>query len=79
MSAPARRTLLLLLGAVMIGLALFIALRPLVAPGRPLTGQRWLDLAFAFFFFLRGAWNVRVATRPPAGPTGPTVPPAPGA
>lgn len=76
MSVSPRRTLLLVLGAVMIGLALFIALRPLFLPGRPLTGQRWLDLAFAFFFFLRGAWNVRVATRPPAGPT---VPPGPGA
>ena len=76
MSASPRRTLLLVLGAVMIGIALFIALRPLIAPGRPVTGQWWLDLAFAFFFFLRGAWNVRVATRPPRGPT---VPPGPGA
>ena len=69
------RTLLLVLGLVMVGIGLFVALRPLFVPGRPVTGQRWLDMLFAVFFLLRGMWNVRVAMRPPRGPTGP----APGA
>ena len=68
-SAPGR-TFLLLLGLVMVGLGVFVAARPLFAPGRPLTGQPWLDLVFGLFFLLRGAWNVRVALRPPRGPGG---------
>ena len=66
------RAFLLLLGLVMVGLGLFIAARPLFAPGRPLTGQPWLDLLFGLFFLLRGAWNVRVGLRRPRGPAGPT-------
>ena len=76
-SAPGR-VFLLLLGLIMVGLGLFVAVRPLIAPGRPLTGQRWLDLVFALFFLARGAWNVRVATRTPRGPAGPAGP-TPGA
>ena len=66
------RTLLLVLGLVMVGLGLFVALRPLFSPGPPLTRQPWLDIAFAVFFILRGGWNVRTALRRPRGPTGPT-------
>jgi uncharacterized membrane protein HdeD (DUF308 family) len=39
--------------------------------GRPVTGQRFLDVAFALFFFVRGAMQLRIARRPP-GP-GPRV------
>jgi hypothetical protein len=45
------------IGAVMIGLGLFIALR-LPLTGRSLTGKLWLDLAFAFFFVVRGALQI---------------------
>ena len=71
MTVSPRRTLLLVLGAIMIGIGLFVALRPVMSPGRPLTGQRTLDLIFALFFLLRGAWNVRVALRAPRGPVAP--------
>ena len=67
----ARRVVVLVLGLIMIGVGLFIAARPLVAPGRPFTASRWLDMVFAFFFLLRGAWNVRTALRVPARPMGP--------
>ena len=59
----ARRTIVLVLGLVMIGVGLFIAVRPLVAPRAPFTASRWLDALFAFFFLLRGTWNVRSALR----------------
>jgi len=50
------------LGVVLLGLGLFVALRPLWTHG-VLTGARWLDMAFAFVFMLRGAINVRTAVR----------------
>ncbi|MEO6444899.1 MAG: hypothetical protein ABIZ91_08140 [Gemmatimonadaceae bacterium] len=43
------------IGAVMVGLGAYIAARTLFMDGAPVTGQRWLDLAFAFFFIVRGA------------------------
>ena len=70
---PALRTVTLVSGLLMIALGLFLAVRPLVAPGRPVTASRWLDMAFALFFLLRGALNVRSARRARAGAT----PPAP--
>jgi len=42
----------------MFGLGLYVAVRPLWAPP-PVTGARWLDMAFAVVFMLRGAINVR--------------------
>ena len=33
--------------------------------GRPVTGQRFLDVAFALFFFVRGAMQLRIARRGP--------------
>ena len=65
------RPVALVLGLLMIALGLFLALRPLLAPGRPVTASRWLDIAFALFFLLRGAMNVRSARRP----RGPGAPP----
>ncbi|MBK6485643.1 MAG: hypothetical protein IPF98_01990 [Gemmatimonadetes bacterium] len=47
------------IGAVMIGLGLYIGARTLVGGTTPLTGTRWLDLAFAVFFVLRGALQVQ--------------------
>lgn len=48
----------LVLGVAMFAIGLFVALRPLWVPG-PVTGARWLDMAFAIVFMLRGAINVR--------------------
>lgn len=70
---PALRTVTLVIGLLMIALGLFLAVRPLVAPGRPVTASRWLDMAFALFFLLRGALNVRAARRARAAES----PPAP--
>jgi hypothetical protein len=58
-----RHTLPLITGAVMILLGAFIALRPLWAGPRPLSNSRWLDVAFAAFFLLRGLMNVRGARK----------------
>ena len=56
-----------LLGIVMIGLGVVVALAPLLAPvilHRPsITPSRWLDVVFALFFIARGAMNVRLAQR----------------
>lgn len=52
----------LVLGIVMIGLGIFVAIRPLWrAP--PLTRSVLLDVAFAAFFVLRGMLNLRSARR----------------
>lgn len=59
-----RHTLSLVLGLVMVGLGSFVALRPLWAGARPLTGQRFLDIAFALFFLLRGMLYLRSLRRP---------------
>lgn len=46
-------------GAIMFALGIFVALRPLWTNNGILTGTRWLDLAFAIVFMLRGVINVR--------------------
>ena len=51
--------MVLAIGLVMMALGSYIALRPLWAGTRPLSSSRWLDLAFAAFFLLRGWMNVR--------------------
>ena len=65
----ANTTIKLVLGLIMIVLGAIVALRPLYAPGRSLTGSPWMDMAFAVLFLLRGVMNVRSARR--------TVPPPP--
>lgn len=59
----ARKPILFVLGVVMFALGAFVAIRPLWVK-LPLTGTRWLDMAFALVFMLRGAMNVRAARRP---------------
>ncbi|HEX7018523.1 MAG TPA: hypothetical protein VF159_00825 [Gemmatimonadaceae bacterium] len=58
----ARKPILIVLGVVLFGLGAFVAVRPLWVK-TPLTGARWLDMAFALVFMLRGAMNVRAAGR----------------
>ena len=53
----------MVLGAVMIGLGSYVAVRPVLPNNRVLTGSRWLDIVFAAFFILRGAMHVRSALR----------------
>jgi hypothetical protein len=48
----------LVLGVVMFAIGLYVAVRPLWTP-LPLTGARWLDMAFGAVFMLRGLINVR--------------------
>ena len=57
----------LVLGIVMIGLGLYVAVRPLLANHAVLTGTRWLDMTFAAIFMLRGTINVRSVLRARAG------------
>lgn len=52
----------LAIGGVMIALGAYVALHPLWSRER-VTGQWWLDLAFAFFFLLRGTMYVRGVLR----------------
>jgi hypothetical protein len=63
-----RRTISILLGLGMLGLALYVLGRPLVGGGAPVTSSRGLDLAFAAFFGLRGGMYLWRARRPAAGP-----------
>ncbi|HJU90160.1 MAG TPA: hypothetical protein VJ672_12245 [Gemmatimonadaceae bacterium] len=63
MALSTRHVIGLIIGVFMIGLAIFLLSRPLFPPGTPVTTARWLDVAFAAFFLLRGGMNVRAALR----------------
>ena len=65
---PLRARVVLAIGATMMALGAYVALRPLWAGPRPLTASRWLDMAAAAFFLLRGWMNVRGALRTPRRP-----------
>ena len=72
-----RQSLSLALGLIMVGLGSFVALRPLWVGRRPLTGQPFLDIAFALFFLLRGMLYLRSLRRPDPrmrGGSGPAAP-----
>ena len=58
-----RRPLALILGVLMTALGAYVALRPLLGSGRPVTSSRWLDMAFAALFLVRGAMHLRNARR----------------
>jgi hypothetical protein len=60
-----RSRFLLALGAILIAIGGYLAIRPLLGTGAPITSSRWLDAAFAVFFLIRGVMNVRAATRSP--------------
>jgi uncharacterized membrane protein HdeD (DUF308 family) len=51
----------LALGVAMFGLGLYVGVRPLWTHNSVVTGARWLDMAFAAVFMLRGVLNVRTA------------------
>lgn len=59
----ARWIVTLVLGAIMFAIGLFVAVRPLFTHNGVLMGARWLDVAFAAVFMLRGVINVRTAMR----------------
>jgi hypothetical protein len=51
----------LVLGVIMFGIGVYVGVRPLWTHNSILTGARWLDMAFAAVFMLRGGLNVRTA------------------
>ena len=51
----------LVLGVIMFVIGVYVGVRPLWTHNSILTGARWLDMAFAAVFMLRGALNVRTA------------------
>jgi hypothetical protein len=53
----------LALGVILVGLGSFVALRPLWRPHATVTPSRFLDVAFAAVFILRGLVNIRSALR----------------
>lgn len=55
----------LALGAILIGLGAYVAVRPLWTPHSTVTPSRFLDVTFAVVFILRGIVNVRAALRAP--------------
>lgn len=59
--AGGRRAFSIVTGGIMFAIGLFVALRPLWTHNAVLTGARWLDLAFAVVFMLRGAINIKTA------------------
>ena len=52
----------LVVGLVMLAFGAWVALHPLWSR-TPVTSSRWLDVAFAFFFLLRGAMYLRALRR----------------
>ena len=58
-----RYRVVLVIGIAMMALGAFIALRPFWAGPVPLSSSRWIDMAFAAFFLLRGLMNVQGARR----------------
>lgn len=69
MAYSPRFTLGLVIGAVLVGLGIFVVVRLLAMELRPLTGRTWLDFAFAALFLLRGGMYLARARRklPPPG------------
>ena len=59
--SSARWVLTFVLGVIMFGLGLYVGLRPIWTHNAVVTGARWLDMAFALVFMLRGVLNVRTA------------------
>jgi uncharacterized membrane protein HdeD (DUF308 family) len=59
--SSARWVITLVLGVIMFGLGAYVGVRPLWAHNAVVTGARWLDMAFAAVFMLRGVLNVRTA------------------
>ena len=59
----ARWIVTLVLGVIMFGLGVYVAIRPIWTHNSVITGARWLDMAFAAVFMLRGVMNVRTAMR----------------
>ena len=76
-----RTTVILLLGVIQVAAGLFIATRPLIGTGAPLTSSRLLDMAFAAYFLIRGAMNLRNALLAHrvdrSAPLAPPSPPSP--
>ena len=62
MSSP-RWVVGFILGVIMFVLGVYVGLRPLWTHNSVVTGARWLDMAFAAVFMLRGWLNVRTALR----------------
>jgi hypothetical protein len=58
-----RYRVVLAIGLAMMALGAYIALRPLWAGPRPMSSSRWIDMAFAAFFLVRGLMNVQGARR----------------
>lgn len=71
MPTNARVTFALAVSVTMIGLGIFVALRPLWRPDAPLTSSWWLDGGFAIFFLVRGMYGVRMARRSSGAPPAP--------
>lgn len=53
----------LVIGVVMVGLGAWLLVNAFVLRRPPVSGKPLLDAAFAFFFMLRGAMNVRAGRR----------------
>ena len=70
-----RNRFILFLGAIQVAIGVFIALRPLVGSGSPLSSTRVLDMAFAAFFLIRGIMNMRTGLRAPRRDPAPSSPP----
>lgn len=71
-----RSKFIIVLGVIQLAVGAFVALRPLT--GAPLTNSRLLDMAFAAYFLIRGAMNIRnvmVAGRSATHPAPPVRPP----
>ena len=59
--SAARWVVTLVLGVAMFAIGVYVAVRPMWTHNASVTGARWLDMAFAVVFMLRGLLNYRTA------------------
>ena len=48
-------------GVILVGLGIFVAFRPLFTHNATITGQRGIDVMFAFYFLVSGSLRIRRA------------------
>jgi hypothetical protein len=72
MLRSARGRIALILGVVMVALGAWLLASVLILGRPPVSSSRWLDVAFAAFFILRGGMNLASGRRTVRGPAPPT-------
>jgi hypothetical protein len=62
-----RARLLMVIGAIMVGIGLWVSYRRFMPGQDPIGSNLWIDVGFVVFFLLRGGMNIRKAQRMGSG------------